>query len=264
MITVNLSTSNNDVFEVLSHAANVLTVSSSPANPHSLAAFTAEAVLAGATVQRYTLAGFELSAAGLPIAIIDTVRQPIAYNTSSPTFAKLALTSVTPETTAFQILARSEFSNDIVSVDRELISGPNVSPVLDVITANIRNTAGTLLGTCNGSFVVLQHLQTCTVELSSFSVNLAVATNTIRIVIGDFACRRQLIFPILLNIDGVLEECFAIHKFDIDDASLSELVIARKNGTLFPVGSLTHGTLSVGLSGLTTISSHTYALAFVV
>ena len=267
IITISGSTSNNGVFQVQTHAANVLTISSSPQSFCS-GSFTSEAAVG--TARLFTMVGLEFSSAGAPVYMSgsNTIsRRNIAYDTSSPVF-----TDVTCDTAVVNnVLADNTLTNILVLAADGKLKKRTMASIVSA-TPTYTATTATFLPTMTGCGVitadnilaslqirrdpVVNELQTH--ALGSFTFVTVTAGSTIYLTAGisSYLSNYKIFHDVLLNWSGLHEMCMIVH-----DRVNERYIITRKNGSVFPAGvSITHGMIAFAPVGSTMLSSWTFSV----
>lgn len=257
IIQISGSTSNNGLFQVLSHTGNVLTIKNS-AEPYCANIFNTEV----ATGVAYTcnISGIEFSSTGVPVWLNENQRNNIAYNTSSPNFTAvesgaLTLTGTTEDNTKTQFLVRDGTSG---LVSYRNLSSIGTSNTESSASKNILNTAGTTLGTVTCTVNSDSDSDRTLLSIGSFNITLAAASSKLRIVLGSSTCTSHVWFPIMLKFVSEFENCTAVHCYDSGTPNNSEIVIVRNNGMDFPIGTVKHGIDNFGPVGVPIITQHVY------
>ena len=267
IITIGGSTSNNGIFQVQTHIANVLTISSSP-QVFCSGSFVSEAAVGSARL--FTVVGMEFSAAGAPVYLSgsNTIsRRNIAFDTSSPVF-----TDVVCDTAVVNnVLADNTLTNILVLAADGRVKKRVMSSIVSAAPTYTATTA-TFLPTMTGCGVVeadgvlaslqirvdpvVNELQTH--ALGTFTFVTVSASNAIYLTAGinSYLSTYKIFHDVLLHWSGLDEMCMIVH-----DRVNGRYVICRKNGSNFPPGvSITHGMVAFAPIASTMLSSWTFSV----
>ncbi len=257
------STSNDGLYQVQSHAANVLTIVASPAEPFLAGAFTAEAAAGNAQIVNATALEFKTNGDGLSYVngsnTSSMVRRNIAYDTSSPTFNSLTVTSVSNNNALTKILC---VDNNGLVHERSaasLTGSLSFSNSNDLILPSIETFPLASATPVTGSMLVRRdpvEQRFMSVYIGPFSLTLVAAADYITIPYGNanYDCGiigSSMSFPIWLRIDSLIEECLLI-----TDRTNFVYKIVRKDLSQFPIGTIDHANFNIAGQPLHTLLTY--------
>ena len=246
IVQISNSTSNDSIFEVLSHTGNVLTVKGgfTPLDDKFCSnQFNAEA--AAGRVQVVAISGFECDDDGTTINYLNgssapVSRNAIAYDSSSPNFNDVSVDTLTIGTV----------SNDDTQLKLLVLDDDNLVKYRTV--SSIASDAVSLTGTTSmivptfsgcglssedyGQLIIRKDPlggENYQIQLGSFEVTtiLSGAAIYLDLAATDYISALHMFHPILLNVDGLHEECYIV-----DDFANTRFAIVRKDGSSFAAG----------------------------
>ena len=238
------STSNDGLYEVYSHAANILEIKDVSINPvvakWSATDFTTEAVLPGAFAIAVELCALEMNSTGTGLDYVvgpDTTTMattPVVMTGSDATLNKLNITSIPAAST-----------DNIVCVDTitgalSYRTGGSLLPTTNSTITEACTVSGGTYGSGSSSVNLKIRKdpllnEIVGMQIRTFSLTCSSPENFINIGCTPPTPQKQLLGNIMLYFNGAHEECYCI-----TDTSLG-LNIYRKDGSDFPAGTtITH------------------------
>ena len=232
----NTPNDNCGLFEVLTCSAGTLTVR----GPHTtnLERFTKTNFVTDATsltAVKITLTGVEFASTdGAPKLISGNntsslTKNNISYDTSSPTYGGLTLTSITNDDAQNKVLVLN--GSDVVKYRTISNSTHTETTTIDTFPT----------GTYHASVDIEVRKDPIrgdieTVVINPFTLTLGAGTESeIRIYLFTDLPVRKWVWPILLYFDGAFEECNMMAM-----PGLNYFSVTRKNGIAFPAGDVKH------------------------
>jgi len=237
---------NSGYFEVSSHSSGTLTTK---IDASRVLQWTKSFVTETASLKcvKLNINGFEFeSSGGQPKYLSGSntstlASRKIAYDTSSPSFAGLDLTSVSNNNGLTNILALDGTTVKYRSVSSIASSFTNVDTSIGFTVSTYPNASGWCYGDVTVRIDPVRGDQYCC-RLHPFSLSISSAESEIQLSTGSSAMpSKRMVFSILLYFDGQFETCWCI-----SDPGTGIYRIKRKNFDNFPAGTITHCIQSMG------------------
>lgn len=231
-IQISGSVSNDGLYEVLNHGVTELVVRGFTVpvvEPFSQSQFTAEVTDGNSYATKVTIAVMQATDSGFKVASGSSAPltyRLIAYDTASPAFADLSLTSIEESASETKVLVLNG-TNEVKYRSAASLATAGYTVSNDAVTLSGGTQTDSL------AYVIAQNVNHIDLSFpTDFTMTLTEDVSMLTATITDVTPLLPVTGSIILNIDGVFEECFITFLFS------GALQIYRKDRSNFLTGSV--------------------------